>query len=89
MRLLLIASIDRPIRFLIFKGIYDLPYIKPFAKIIRAIPISSELRPREMLHSLREASDAIERAKSFASSPKGRSPASASCFPSAAAWSAS
>ena len=57
--LLLLASTDRNIRFLIFKGIYDLPYIKPFAKMIRAIPISSELRPREMIHSLREASNAI------------------------------
>ncbi|HXW55198.1 MAG TPA: acyl-[ACP]--phospholipid O-acyltransferase [Candidatus Cybelea sp.] len=57
--MLLIASTDRPIRFLMFKGIYDLPYIKPFAKIIRAIPISSELRPREMLQSLREATNAI------------------------------
>jgi acyl-[acyl-carrier-protein]-phospholipid O-acyltransferase/long-chain-fatty-acid--[acyl-carrier-protein] ligase len=58
--LLLIASTDRPIRFLIYKGIYDLPFIKPFAKLIRAIPISSEQRPREMLHSLREATDAIQ-----------------------------
>ena len=58
--LLLIASIDRPIRFLIYKAIYDLPYVKPFAKIIGAIPISSEQRPREMLHSLREATNAIK-----------------------------
>src|SRR5579863_543847 len=57
---LLIASTDRPIRFLMFKGIYDLPYIKPFAKMIRAIPISSELRPREMLQSLREATNSIK-----------------------------
>ncbi|MGH9692398.1 MAG: acyl-[ACP]--phospholipid O-acyltransferase [Candidatus Acidiferrales bacterium] len=57
--LLLIASTDRPIRFLMYKGIYDLPLIKPIAKMIRAIPISSEQRPREMLQSLRTASDAI------------------------------
>ena len=57
--LLLLASTDRPIRFLIFKDIYDQPYIKPFAKMIGAIPISSQLRPRDMIHSLREASDAI------------------------------
>ncbi len=57
---LLIASTDRSIRFLMFKGIYDLPYVKPFAKMIRAIPISSELRPREMLQSLREATSAIK-----------------------------
>lgn len=57
--LLLLSSTDRPIRFLIFKDIYDQPYIKPFAKMIGAIPISSQLRPRDMIHSLREASDAI------------------------------
>jgi acyl-[acyl-carrier-protein]-phospholipid O-acyltransferase/long-chain-fatty-acid--[acyl-carrier-protein] ligase len=57
--LLLIASTDRAIRFLMYKGIYDLPFVKPGAKMIRAIPISSELRPREMLQSLREASNAI------------------------------
>jgi acyl-[acyl-carrier-protein]-phospholipid O-acyltransferase / long-chain-fatty-acid--[acyl-carrier-protein] ligase len=58
--LLLIASTDRPVRFLMYKGIYDLPYVKPFAKMIRAIPISSELRPREMLQSLREATNTIK-----------------------------
>jgi acyl-[acyl-carrier-protein]-phospholipid O-acyltransferase / long-chain-fatty-acid--[acyl-carrier-protein] ligase len=57
--LLLIASTDRPIRFLIFRAIYDLPFVKPFAKLVRAIPISSEQRPREMIKSLREASQAI------------------------------
>ncbi len=57
--LLLLAATDRPIRFLMFKDIYDQPHIKPFAKMIRAIPISSQLRPRDMIHSLREASDAI------------------------------
>lgn len=59
--LLLIASTDRPIRFLMYKGIYDLPFVKPFAKMIRAIPISSEQRPRELLQSLREATNAIQR----------------------------
>ena len=57
--LLLQASTDRPIRFLMFKDIFELPYIKPFAKIMRAIPISSQLRPRDMIRSLREASDSI------------------------------
>ncbi|MGA9885679.1 MAG: acyl-[ACP]--phospholipid O-acyltransferase [Candidatus Acidiferrales bacterium] len=59
--LFLIASTDRSIRFLMLKDIYDLPYVKPFAKMIRAIPISSEQRPREMLHSLREATEAIKK----------------------------
>jgi acyl-[acyl-carrier-protein]-phospholipid O-acyltransferase/long-chain-fatty-acid--[acyl-carrier-protein] ligase len=56
---LLIAATDRPIRFLMYKGIYDHPIVKPIAKVLKAIPISSELRPREMLHSLHVASEAL------------------------------
>jgi acyl-[acyl-carrier-protein]-phospholipid O-acyltransferase/long-chain-fatty-acid--[acyl-carrier-protein] ligase len=58
--LLLLASTDRHVRFIMYKGIYEQPWIKPFAKILRAIPISSELRPREMLQALRTASEAIQ-----------------------------
>src|SRR5579864_8221143 len=57
--LLMQASTDRPIRFLMFQGIYDIPIVKPFARMMKAIPISSELRPRDMIRSLRTASDAI------------------------------
>ena len=57
--LLLIASTDRQVRFLMFKDIYELPWMKPFARILGVIPISSEQRPREMLHSLQTASEAI------------------------------
>jgi len=57
--LLLIASTDRPIRFLMFKDIYERRWIRPFAKILGAIPVSSEQRPRELLHALQAASDAI------------------------------
>lgn len=56
---LLIAATDRPIRFLVYKGIYDRPVVKPFARMMKAIPISSEQRPREMIRSLRMASDAL------------------------------
>ena len=58
--LLLNAATDRPIRFIVFKGIYDHPLVKPVARIMRAIPISSQLRPREMIKSLHEASEAIQ-----------------------------
>ena len=58
--LLLLASTDRPVRFIMFKDIYEQPWVKPFARILQAIPISSELRPREMLQSLRTASEAIQ-----------------------------
>jgi acyl-[acyl-carrier-protein]-phospholipid O-acyltransferase/long-chain-fatty-acid--[acyl-carrier-protein] ligase len=58
--LLLLASTDRHVRFIMYKGIYDLPWIKPMARILEVIPISSELRPREMIQALREASEAIQ-----------------------------
>jgi acyl-[acyl-carrier-protein]-phospholipid O-acyltransferase/long-chain-fatty-acid--[acyl-carrier-protein] ligase len=57
--LLLIASTDRPVRFLMFKDIYEQAWMKPFARILGVIPISSEQRPREMLKSLQTATDAI------------------------------
>jgi acyl-[acyl-carrier-protein]-phospholipid O-acyltransferase / long-chain-fatty-acid--[acyl-carrier-protein] ligase len=56
---LLIASTDRPIRFLVYKGIYDNRFVNPFARMLKAIPISSEQRPREMIRSLRTASEAL------------------------------
>src|SRR6266496_1421808 len=58
--LLLIAATDRHVRFMMFKGTYELPYVKPFARILGIIPISSEQRPRDMLKSLQTASDAIK-----------------------------
>ena len=57
---LLLASLKRPVRFLMYKDIYELPYVKPLARSLRVIPISSEQRPREMIQSLRDASDAIK-----------------------------
>jgi acyl-[acyl-carrier-protein]-phospholipid O-acyltransferase / long-chain-fatty-acid--[acyl-carrier-protein] ligase len=69
---LLIASIDRPIRFLMFKGSYDHPLVKPFAKIMGVIPISSQLRPREMIQSLRTATQALKDGEVVCIFPKGQ-----------------
>src|SRR5262249_5253234 len=58
--MLLLASTDRNVRFMMYKAHYELPWIKPFARMLGVIPISSEQRPREMLKSLQTASDAIK-----------------------------
>ncbi len=58
--MLLLGSTDRAVRFIVYKGMYEKVWVKPFARILGAIPISSELRPREMLHALRTASEAIQ-----------------------------
>jgi acyl-[acyl-carrier-protein]-phospholipid O-acyltransferase / long-chain-fatty-acid--[acyl-carrier-protein] ligase len=68
---LLIASTDRPIRFLMFKGVYEKPLIKPFAKILNIIPIASDQSPREMIHSMRIASDALRNGQVVCIFPEG------------------
>jgi acyl-[acyl-carrier-protein]-phospholipid O-acyltransferase/long-chain-fatty-acid--[acyl-carrier-protein] ligase len=57
---LLQAAVDRPIRFIMLKAMYDKPIIGTWAKLTGAIPISSELRPRDMIKSLQAASEAIK-----------------------------
>jgi acyl-[acyl-carrier-protein]-phospholipid O-acyltransferase / long-chain-fatty-acid--[acyl-carrier-protein] ligase len=69
---LVIASTDRPVRFLMFKESYESALIKPFAKILGVIPISSQQRPREMIHSLREASDALRNGELVCIFPEGQ-----------------
>jgi len=69
---LLIGSIGRPIRFLMFKGSYDHPLVKPFAKIMGVIPIASDQGPREMIHSLRLATDALKSGEVVCIFPEGQ-----------------
>lgn len=68
----LIASLGRPVRFLMFKGSYDHPFIKPFAKILGVIPIASDQGPREMIHSLREATEALRNGELVCIFPEGQ-----------------
>src|SRR5438046_9902078 len=69
---LLIASIDRPIRFLMFKGSYEHPLVKPFAKIMGVIPIASDQGPRAMIHSLTLATDALKNGEIVCIFPEGQ-----------------
>lgn len=58
--LLLIASTDRRIRFLMEEELYELPFIKPFARMMRVIPISTRQSPRALIHALRDATRSIQ-----------------------------
>jgi acyl-[acyl-carrier-protein]-phospholipid O-acyltransferase / long-chain-fatty-acid--[acyl-carrier-protein] ligase len=68
---LLVVATDRPIRFMMFKGVYDHPLIKPFAQMLKIIPIASDQGPREMIHSLREASEALRNGELVCIFPEG------------------
>src|SRR5215813_10306572 len=69
---LLIASTDRPIRFLMFKGSYEHWLVKPFAKILGVIPIASNQGPRELIHSLRAATEALKIGELLCIFPEGQ-----------------
>src|SRR5467141_712606 len=69
---LLIPSIDGRIRFIMFKGSYEHPLVKPFAKIMGVIPIASDQGPREMIHSLRLATDALKNGEVVCIFPEGQ-----------------
>ncbi len=57
--LLILASMDRRVRFIMYQGVYDVPWIKPIAKMMGAIPVSAGGGPREVVQSLRRATDAL------------------------------
>jgi acyl-[acyl-carrier-protein]-phospholipid O-acyltransferase/long-chain-fatty-acid--[acyl-carrier-protein] ligase len=69
---LLIAATDRPIRFLMFKGSYEHWLVKPFAKMMRVIPVASNLGPRDLIHSLREATKALQDGEIVGIFPEGQ-----------------
>ena len=58
--LFLLAAIDRPIRFVVEQHWYERPYLKPFLKALRAIPISGSGGPRVVLRALRDAGQALD-----------------------------
>ena len=57
--LLLMASTDREIHFLMHRHYYELWWIKPFTKMLGLIPVASEQGPRELVQSLRAAGEVI------------------------------
>ena len=55
----LLASIKRPVRFLAYRDYCNAFWLKPLAKAFRAIPISTDDSPGEILKALKEAREAI------------------------------
>jgi acyl-[acyl-carrier-protein]-phospholipid O-acyltransferase/long-chain-fatty-acid--[acyl-carrier-protein] ligase len=70
--LLLLATTDRPIRFLVDQYYYDLRVLNPFAKIMGAIPISSNGSPREILRALRQAGQSLDQGELVCIFPEGQ-----------------
>ncbi len=58
--LLLLAAIDRPIRFVVEKHWYERPLLRPFLRALGAIPIAASGGPRVVLKALRDAGRALD-----------------------------
>ena len=70
--LLLIASLDRPVRFVVDAQYAELPIFKPFMKALGVIPISSHGGVRVILKALREAGSALDRGDLVCIFPEGQ-----------------
>ena len=70
--LLLIASVDRPIRFVVDAAYADHPLYKPFLKALHVIPISSQAGPRLLLRALRNAGQALDDGELVCLFPEGQ-----------------
>jgi len=58
--LLLLASQQRRIRFVIEKRFYNKRFLRPMLKLMKVIPISSSDSPRKLVDSLRQARGALD-----------------------------
>ncbi len=69
---LLIASLDRPVRFVVDSQYAEQPLMKPFMKLLGVIPISSHGGLRVVLRALREAGAAIDKGDIVCIFPEGQ-----------------
>jgi acyl-[acyl-carrier-protein]-phospholipid O-acyltransferase/long-chain-fatty-acid--[acyl-carrier-protein] ligase len=70
--LVLVVCVERPIRFLVHRDIYQLRPLRPILRLAKAIPIAGSDRPREMVTALSEARAAIDNGELVCIFPEGR-----------------
>ncbi len=69
---LLMASLDRPVRFVVDAQYAEHRLLKPLAKIMGVIPISSQGGPRVILRALRDAGQALDAGEVVCIFPEGQ-----------------
>ena len=70
--LLLVASLDRPIRFVVDAEYVNDPLLKPFMKAFQVIPIASQGGARVVLRALRDAGRALDEGEIVCVFPEGQ-----------------
>ena len=79
--LFLLASLDRPIRFVMEARYYHHPFLRPFVKSLGAIPISATGGPRLVLRSLRDAGRHLDQGELVCIFPEGQLTRTGSLLP--------
>lgn len=67
----IMAAVDRPIRFIIRESFYNKWWIKPFAKLMKAIPISKDGETSTTLRAIREAGKHLDEGHLVCIFPEG------------------
>ena len=70
--LFLFASIDRPIRFIVYAGYFEKPLLGWFLRSMRAIPISATGGPKMILQAFREAGRELDGGEIVCVFPEGQ-----------------
>ena len=70
--LFVIASTDRPVRFMIYANYFDRPFIGRILRSMKAIPISPSGGPKMILQAFREAGKALDAGELVCLFPEGQ-----------------
>ncbi len=69
--LLLSSSMSRPLRFVMDRDFYNIPWLKPICKLCRTIPISANDPPKKLAAAIRKARNAIRDGDMLCVFPEG------------------
>ena len=70
--LLVLASLDRPVRFVVDANYFHHPLLRPFMKSLGAIPIAASAGPRVILRALRDAGRHLDEGELVCIFPEGQ-----------------
>ncbi|MCA9409202.1 MAG: MFS transporter [Candidatus Omnitrophica bacterium] len=70
--LMLVVTVQRPIRFMVYKNIYEMKTFNPILRLAKAIPISGKDNPKELIRSINRAKQALRDGELVCIFPEGQ-----------------
>ncbi len=69
--ILILAALKRPVRFIMYRKMYEIPVVHLFCRVLKVIPIDREEGPKAIMRALTEARKAIEGGELVCIFPEG------------------